>query len=123
MRDTPSFPRELRGPRGGRFRAPTPCAECVSFASCRPGPCSAPFGCESWVDLDGRRVEPEPRIDYDDPDAEPCEDCATCPELDTCGQDYDDPRPGELDAEATMEKLANAIAKGEAFNPRPLFQR
>lgn len=54
---TPSFPRTLRGPRGGQHRAPTPCAECVSFISCRPGTCSAPFGCESWVDADGRRVD------------------------------------------------------------------
>ena len=54
---TPAFPRSLVGPRGGRFVAPTPCAECVAFASCRPGPCSAPFGCDSWVDYDGRRVD------------------------------------------------------------------
>ena len=63
---TPAFPRTLRGPRGGRHIAPTPCAECVSFTSCRPGTCSAPFGCESWVDEDGRRVEPEPRLVYAD---------------------------------------------------------
>lgn len=91
--DTPSFPRELRGPRGGKHRAPTPCAECVSFASCRPGPCSAPFGCESWVDFDGRRVEPEPRIDYDAPDPEPCPECGYSPECAACGQDYDHPGP------------------------------
>ena len=68
---TPSFPRALRGPRGGRHIAPTPCVECVSFTSCRPGTCSAPFGCESWVDEDGRRVDifadldPQP-VDLDD---------------------------------------------------------
>ncbi len=56
---TPAFPRTLRGPRGGRQIAPTPCSECVAFASCRPGPCSAPFGCNSWVDHDGRRVDLE----------------------------------------------------------------
>ena len=56
---TPAFPRVLRGPRGGRFVAPTPCSECVAFAVCRPGACSAPFGCDSWVDFDGRRVDLE----------------------------------------------------------------
>ena len=56
-RTTPSFPRTLRGPRGGRHIAPTPCVKCVSFESCRPGACSAPYGCESWVDEDGRRVD------------------------------------------------------------------
>lgn len=65
---TSAFPRALRGPRGGRHVAPTPCAECVSFASCRPGPCSAPFGCESWVDEGGRHVVPDPSLAYDDAD-------------------------------------------------------
>lgn len=71
---TPSFPRALRGPRGGRHTAPTPCVECVSFTSCRPGTCSAPYGCESWVDEDGRRVDvladldPQP-VDLDALDA------------------------------------------------------
>ena len=70
---TPSFPRALRGPRGGLHRAPTPCVVCVGFASCRPGACSAPYGCESWVDEDGRRVDvladhdPQP-VDPEDPD-------------------------------------------------------
>ncbi len=54
---TPAFPRTLRGPRGGQTLAPTPCADCVAFRSCRPGACSAPFGCDSWVDFDGRRVD------------------------------------------------------------------
>ena len=57
IHSTPGFPRALRGPRGGRHIAPTPCVVCVSFTSCRPGTCSAPFGCESWVDEDGRRVD------------------------------------------------------------------
>ena len=75
---TPSFPRTLRGPRGGRSVAPTPCAACVSFTSCRPGACSAPYGCESWVDEEGRRVDvladldPQPvdlaALDESDPD-------------------------------------------------------
>ena len=72
IHDTPSFPRELRGPRGGRHTAPTPCVECVSFASCRPGACSAPYGCESWVDEDGRRVDLDDPLDLaaiDEPDA------------------------------------------------------
>ena len=82
---TPGFPRTLRGPRGGRQIAPTPCVECVGFASCRPGSCSAPYGCESWVDEDGHRVEPDPRIDYGEPErpcredpSEPCSDCRNC---------------------------------------------
>lgn len=56
---TPAFPRSLRGPRGGQIVAPTPCSECVAFAVCRPGTCSSPFGCDSWVDADGRRVDVE----------------------------------------------------------------
>ena len=56
---TPAFPRSLRGPRGAQIVAPTPCAECVAFQTCRPGACSAPFGCDSWVDYDGRRVDVE----------------------------------------------------------------
>src|SRR5512141_3390809 len=56
---TPAFPRSLRGPRGGQIVAPTPCSECVAFQTCRPGACSAPFGCDSWVDYDGRRVDLE----------------------------------------------------------------
>ena len=70
---TPSFPRALRGPRGGRHIAPTPCVECVSFTSCRPGACSAPYGCESWVDEDGRRVDLDDPLDLaalDTPDPE-----------------------------------------------------
>ena len=43
------------GPRGGRRELPTPCAACVAFASCRPGACSEFWGCESWVDDEGRR--------------------------------------------------------------------
>lgn len=65
---TPAFPRALRGPRGGRHIAPTPCAACVSFTSCRPGTCSAPFGCESWVDEDGRRVDVLAALDTPDPE-------------------------------------------------------
>lgn len=57
---TPAFPRSLRGPRGGQIVAPTPCSECVAFDVCRPGACNAPFGCDSWVDHDGRRVDPDP---------------------------------------------------------------
>jgi hypothetical protein len=53
------------GPRGGRAVQATPCSECVSWRSCRPGAISEPFGCESWADQDGRRalpdqLEPEP---------------------------------------------------------------
>ena len=59
LHTTPAFPRTLRGPRGGHAIAPTPCSECVAFQTCRPGACSAPFGCDSWVDYDGRRVDIE----------------------------------------------------------------
>ena len=71
IHSTPGFPRALRGPRGGHHRAPTPCVVCVSFASCRPGACSAPYGCESWVDEDGRRVDLDDPLDLaalDEPD-------------------------------------------------------
>jgi|GEM_PF-1635131 len=54
---TPAFSRSLLGPRGGHSIAPTPCSDCVAFQTCRPGACSAPFGCDSWVDLEGRRVD------------------------------------------------------------------
>jgi len=47
------------GPRGGRAVQATPCAECVSWRSCRPGACSEPFGCESWADDQGRRALPD----------------------------------------------------------------
>lgn len=56
---TPNFKRVLRGPRGGYSQAPTPCADCVAFDCCRPGPVNQPFGCDSWVHPDGRRVDPE----------------------------------------------------------------
>ena len=87
LHTTPAFPRILRGPRGGRHIAPTPCVECVGFTSCRPGACSAPFGCESWVDEDGRRVDLNALLDdlaaaplepsrEDQRDGDPYEDAA-----------------------------------------------
>jgi len=87
---TPSFPRALRGPRGGHHRAPTPCVVCVGFASCRPGACSAPYGCESWVDEDGRRVDI-----LADLDPEPIEFGAHRPqslEAEDCRADHPDPQ-------------------------------
>lgn len=71
------------GPRGGRAVQATPCAECVSWRSCRPASISEPFGCESWADQDGRRalpdeLKPEP--------ASPCEPCQGVPsECGPCG--------------------------------------
>ena len=47
------------GPRGGRAVQATPCAECVSWRSCRPAPITEPFGCESWVDQSGQRALPD----------------------------------------------------------------
>ena len=47
------------GPRGGRAVQVTPCSECVSWRSCRPGAISEPFGCESWADQEGRRALPD----------------------------------------------------------------
>ena len=47
------------GRRGGDRRLmPTECSTCVAYRSCRPGACSEPFGCESWVDDAGRRALP-----------------------------------------------------------------
>lgn len=100
--DTPSFPRTLRGPRGGRHTAPTPCVDCVSFTSCRPGTCSAPFGCESWVDEDGRRVEPEPLdlATLDTPDPARDRIAAALPDitaiLDSNTEPLDADRPGSI---------------------------
>ena len=113
---TPAFPRTLRGPRGGRHVAPTPCAACVSFASCRPGPCSAPFGCESWVNEDGLRVEPEPRIDYDAPDddARPV-DLAALDEPDPEAPNPYQPSP------ATLSEISG-VFPSDGNDPGPLFR-
>jgi len=102
---TPAFPRTLRGPRGGRHIAPTPCVECVSFASCRPGACSAPYGCESWVDEDGRRVDvladldPQPgdlaALDEADPEDPNAPSPATLQQMSGIFP-TDDPDPGPL---------------------------
>ena len=54
---TPSPKRILRGPRGAVTRDATPCADCVAFDCCRPGPVNQPFGCDSWADHLGRRVD------------------------------------------------------------------
>lgn len=50
--------RECVGPRGARRILPTPCAECVAVVSCRPGECSRPWGCDSWVNESGFRPDP-----------------------------------------------------------------
>ena len=44
------------GPRGGRVVLPVTCATCVAVGYCKPAPCTAPWGCDSWVDLEGHRV-------------------------------------------------------------------
>jgi hypothetical protein len=51
----------------------TPCSECVSWRSCRPGSISEPFGCESWADDQGRRALPDQleTESFEDPDPEP----------------------------------------------------
>lgn len=51
--------RMTAGPRGGRAVQATPCSGCVSWRSCRPGAITEPWGCESWVDQDGRRALPD----------------------------------------------------------------
>lgn len=117
--DTPSFPRDLRGPRGGRHRAPTPCAECVSFASCRPGSCSAPFGCDSWVNLDGLRIEPEPRIDYDAPDDLTAEDRRDGDPFELDEPDPDDPNPYKP-SNATLSEMSGIFLTDD--DPGPLFR-
>lgn len=61
---TPNPKRILRGPRGAVTRDATPCAECVAFDCCRPGAINQPFGCDSWADHVGRRVDIE--ADYAD---------------------------------------------------------
>lgn len=63
------------GPRGGdRRKMPTECGDCVAFTSCRPGACSQPYGCESWVDHDGRRALPDSVDDLDEDQGEKEED-------------------------------------------------
>jgi len=107
---TPAFPRSLRGPRVGQIVAPTPCSECVAFDVCRPGACNAPFGCDSWVDHDGRRVDAEAddarllAIEEDrfqdsafDPDPTPCLECGGLPsECRPCGCPHVERDPGPL---------------------------
>ena len=105
---TPSFPRALRGPRGGRHTAPTPCAECVSFTSCRPGACSAPFGCESWVDEEGWRVDV-----LTDLDPQPF----NLAELDT--PDPKDPNPYQPSS-ATLSEISG-IHPADDNDPGPAF--
>ena len=59
---TPNPKRILRGPRRAVTRDATPCANCVAFDCCRPGPVNQPFGCNSWVDHDGRRIDVEAEV-------------------------------------------------------------
>lgn len=107
--DTPSFPRTLRGPRGGHHIAPTPCVECVSFTSCRPGACSAPFGCESWVDEDDHRVDI-----FADLDPQPV-DLAALDE-----PDPEDPNP-YAPSPATLSEISGVFPT-DANDPGPLFR-
>jgi hypothetical protein len=44
------------GPRGGEVIMAVTCLTCVSLRSCNPAPCTEPWGCESWVDMDRHRV-------------------------------------------------------------------
>jgi hypothetical protein len=52
------------GPRDGKVRVDVKCDTCISVTSCRPGACTKPWGCSSWVDESGNRaitptVEPD----------------------------------------------------------------
>ena len=44
------------GPRGGQVEMTVTCLTCISVRSCNPAPCTEPWGCEGWVDIDRRRV-------------------------------------------------------------------
>jgi len=132
---TPAFPRTLRGPRGGRHIAPTPCAECVSFTSCRPGACSAPYGCESWVDEDGRRVDVLADLAFADIDPDPRHEGIYippvggqpgrtiygdfAPDAEDDEPDPDDPNPYQPSA-ATLQQMSG-IFPTETEDPGPLF--
>jgi len=50
--------RSCVGPRGGRVILPTPCGECVAWRVCRSSGVTAELGCDSWVGLEGHRVDP-----------------------------------------------------------------
>lgn len=44
------------GPRGGQVVMAVTCLTCISLRSCNPAPCTEPWGCESWTDMDKHRV-------------------------------------------------------------------
>lgn len=114
------------GPRGGRSFMSTECAECVAFRTCRPGACSAPFGCESWVDDDGRRALPdvvddgrEDRVEeVDRLDIEP-----EGPEPSFVGVVGVDPEAGGLELVAFVDPPAafvpEALGDGQGVLPMP----
>lgn len=98
------------GPRGGRAVMATPCAECVSWRSCRPAPITEPWGCESWVDQDGRRalpdlLEPEP--------VSPCQACQGMPsECRPCGCP-------EVEVERVLDKISEPFLENPDPEPEP----
>ena len=74
--------RSCAGPRGGRVILPTPCSECAAYSTCRPGAASQPWGCDSWADTEGHRVDPkaddERVLAADQNEPEPERSCYEC---------------------------------------------
>jgi hypothetical protein len=97
----------------------------VSFTSCQPGACSAPYGCESWVDEDGRRVDVLADLDPQPVDLDDCgldgvveiEEAETLAALDA--PDPLDPNP-YAPSPATLAEISG-IFPTDANDPGPLF--
>ena len=119
------------GPRGGREVQATPCAECVSWRSCRPAAITEPWGCESWVDQSGHRALPDQLEDEGQDgycagcanegscnvilkdDAGIMEICGDRIELDGAAE-YEHDR---IEAEADLKRLSKSEPDPESFRP------
>src|SRR4030042_1419072 len=105
---TPAFPRELRGPRGGRHRAPHPVALAPLDEPAPPDPDPYAPSPATLSEMSG--IFP---TDTNAPEPDEGESDAVCPCGDiACSRPFGHPQ--ELEAEAPMEKLAHSISQGEA---------
>ena len=97
------------GPRGGSAVQATPCSDCVAYRSCRPAAITEPWGCESWVDQDGRRALPD--LPESEP-VSPCEPCG-CPEVEV------EPEGGGFTFETLGGLLKGHVLSNSSPNPEP----